>query len=425
MKNSRFILEPYKGMNSRYHCPELTCKGKTFVRYIDLETGNYIHSTVGRCNRESNCGFHYTPREYFQDNNISIDNQQHKINKLKSLNPQPKSISFIPVEIFKASLKDHKKNNFVIFLINLFGVDITNELISRYFIATSKHWKGATVFWQIDIKGNVRTGKIMLYNESTGKRVKNLSPPVHWVHKAIHQPEFELKQCLFGEHLLIDKSKPIAIVESEKTAIISSVYLPQFTWLAAGGIENLSIEKCKVLKGLTITLFPDLKGFEKWSAKAKELSKFAFVTISDLLETKATDTQKKEGLDIADYLIRFNIKEFIPIKELHYIETEYDIFEFEEADPSFLFEKSTDIECSYVEPIKKEPENWNSEIEELENFFKTATIPEQLFGFQQCNNVLNVSSFIESQFAALKFNNGNPTFLPFLKRLIELKRLLS
>ena len=36
----------------------------------------------------------------------------------------------------------------------------------------------------------------------------------------------ELKQCFFGEHLLREKTMPVAIVESEKTAIISSVYLP-------------------------------------------------------------------------------------------------------------------------------------------------------------------------------------------------------
>ena len=56
----------------------------------------------------------------------------------------------------------------------------------------------------------------MLYSPTTGKRVKNLELPVYWVHKAIKQPEFELRQCLFGSHLLIDKTKPIAIVESEK-----------------------------------------------------------------------------------------------------------------------------------------------------------------------------------------------------------------
>ncbi len=205
----RYILEPYKGMNTRYRCPNCQQRDKTFSLYIDTETGEKIHPTVGRCNREGNCGYHYTPKQYFQDNKNSFDIPKHKTYGHRPLPLQPKPISFIPVEVFKASLNPtaFETNYFVKFLINLFGVEVANQLVSRYFIATSKHWNGATVFWQIDTKGKVRTGKIILYNPTTGKRVKNLELPVYWVHKALKQPEFELKQCLFGEHLLINKTK--------------------------------------------------------------------------------------------------------------------------------------------------------------------------------------------------------------------------
>jgi hypothetical protein len=100
---------------------------------------------------------------------------QPKAYKPRPVTPQPKPVSFIPVEVFKASLKGHETNHFVQFLINLFGVEVASQLVSRYFIATSKHWNGATVFWQIDTQGKVRTGKIMLYSPTTGKRVKNHS----------------------------------------------------------------------------------------------------------------------------------------------------------------------------------------------------------------------------------------------------------
>ena len=304
----RYILEPYKGMNTRYRCPTCQQRAKTFSLYIDTETGEHIHPTVGRCNRESNCGHHYTPKQYFQDNNISFDTP--KAYKPRPVTPQQKPVSFIPVEVFKASLKGYETNHFVQFLINQFGVEVASKLVSRYFIATSKHWNGATVFWQIDTQGKVRTGKIMLYSPTTGKRVKNLELPVYWVHKALKQPEFELRQCLFGEHLLIDKTKPVAIVESEKTAAIASVYLPQFVWVAVGSLTNLNVKKCNILKGRTVTLFPDLKGFEKWSSKAKELSHLANFTVSDLLERKASEAEKKQGFDLADYLIKHDYKAF-------------------------------------------------------------------------------------------------------------------
>lgn len=309
MNDHRYILEPYRGMNTRYRCPGCQQRDKTFSLYIDTETHEHIAPSVGRCNRESNCGYHYTPKQYFQDNPaISVNTPQLKAYRPKPVTPKP--VSYIPVEVFKGSLKGHETNHFVKFLIDLFAVDIASETISRYFIATSKHWDGATVFWQIDTQGKVRTGKIMLYNPTTGKRVKEPFNHITWVHKALKQPEFELRQCLFGEHLLQDKTKPVAIVESEKTAIIASVYLPRFIWLAVGSLTNLNAERCKVLSGRSVVLFPDLNGFEKWNTKAKELSHIARISVSDLLERKATETERTQGLDLADYLTRFYYKDF-------------------------------------------------------------------------------------------------------------------
>lgn len=314
MSEYRYILEPYKGMNTRHHCPDCQHRDKTFSLYIDSETGEHIHHTVGRCNRESNCGYHYTPKQYFQDNNISFVGIEPNAYTPRLVTPQEKPVSFIPVEVFKDSLKAYETNNFVKFLINLFGDEVASELVSRYFIATSKHWNGATVFWQIDIQGKVRTGKIMLYNSTTGKRVKEPFNHINWVHSLLKQREFELKQCLFGEHLLrIDKNKPVAIVESEKTAVIASVYLPQFIWVAVGSLTNLTSQKCSILKDRTVALFPDLNGFDKWSNKAKELSHIASFQVSDLLERNANHTERQKGYDLADYLLNLNLRDSIKL----------------------------------------------------------------------------------------------------------------
>ena len=309
MNEHRYILEPYKGMNTRHHCPGCNSKDKTYSLYIDTDTGQHVHATVGRCNRESNCGYHVTPKQYFTDNNIQFETVQ-QVPRIETPKREP---SFIAPELFKQSLRQYEQNNFVNFLISLFGEAITGELIERYFIGTSKHWPGSTIFWQIGSDKKIRTGKIMLYDTITGKRIKEPFNHIQWVHKLINQPEFELKQCLFGEHLLIDKIKPAAIVESEKTAIISSVYLPQFLWLAVGSLTNLNFEKCLILAGRKVVLYPDLNGFDKWTAKAKELTEripgTKFV-ISDLLERSATEAERANGLDLADYLVRFNLEEF-------------------------------------------------------------------------------------------------------------------
>ncbi len=434
MKEHRYILEPYKGMNTRYRCPSCQQRDKTFSLYIDTETGEHIHATVGRCNRESNCGYHYTPKQYFQDNNISFDAPQPKAYKPRPVTPQPKSVSFIPVEVFKASLnpKAFETNHFVQFLINLFGVELASQLVSCYFIATSKHWNGATVFWQIDTQGKVRTGKIIQYeiiNSDVSvigkdcKRVKTNKPPVYWVHTALKTTDF--KQCFFGEHRLNErhkdgKLKPVAIVESEKTAIIASVYLPQFIWLAAGSKDGLNAEKCSILKGRTVTLFPDLNGFEKWSNKAKELSHLAIFTVSDLLERKATEAERKQGFDLADYLIKYDYKAFaLPEPEATEpppaVQPLVEVKAFEQTEPVYYFSK----------PEQPKPESWEQDITELENYFTGITLPTQPLKLNQCSTITNCSLFIESHFATVKANNGKRTFLPYLNRLKELKQVLT
>ena len=53
----------------------------------------------------------------------------------------------------------------------------------------------------------------------------------------------------------------------------------------------------------TVILFPDLNAYDKWNAKANELSTLCNIMVSDLLERQATETDKQQGLDLADYLV--------------------------------------------------------------------------------------------------------------------------
>ena len=67
MNQYRFQLERYRGRGSRYVCPK--CRHKhSFTRYIDTYNNIYINDDVGKCNRLDKCGYHYTPRQYFEDN---------------------------------------------------------------------------------------------------------------------------------------------------------------------------------------------------------------------------------------------------------------------------------------------------------------------------------------------------------------------
>lgn len=479
MNNFRYILEKYEGSETRFICPSCQDKRKTFVRYIDTETGNYLPEDFGRCNRLEKCGYHKKPpletkclfvpfdeiedcsekaykistpdKVYFlpktqvfellekgcyvsewfltdteppvpfiqTDYKYFAEGEPVPITTTQKPKPEPKPVSFIPFEIFKASLKGYQANNFIKFLVELFGAEITSQLISKYFIGSSKHWNGASVFWQIDIQGRARTGKIMLYSPTTGKRVKEPFNYITWVHKALEQPEFNLKQCLFGEHLLKDKVKPVALVESEKTAIIASVYLPQFLWLAVGGKENLKLEKLQVLQGRTVVLFPDLKAFELWNTKAKELNPLAKFTVSDLLECKASETDKEQGLDLADYLTRFNFKEFtLPVGDPLTTKQPPAIQPIKHPEAFEISNQSPKFEAP-------KPETWEQEISSLTQFFEAVTLPTQPVQLTPWETITDLQTFLESHFETVRANNGKPTYLLYLKRLQQLKEYLT
>ena len=62
---SRYHLQKYAGISSRHTCPACE-RPRCFTLYID-DNGNILHPTVGRCDHESSCGYHRTPRQYFHD----------------------------------------------------------------------------------------------------------------------------------------------------------------------------------------------------------------------------------------------------------------------------------------------------------------------------------------------------------------------
>lgn len=100
----------------------------------------------------------------------------------------------------------------------------------------------------------------MLYDSTTGHRIKEPRSYVSWVHTELNLQDYNLKQCLFGEHLLSDNpTKSVAIVESEKSALIATHYMPEFTWLATGGMHGcFKADAVSALKGRSVMLCPDL-----------------------------------------------------------------------------------------------------------------------------------------------------------------------
>lgn len=307
MENYRFHLQKYRP-GSKTCCPACGRK-QCFTRYVDDEGVVTFPDNVGICDHINSCGYHYAPKAYFNDHpdadsSSSLDRFQVIPARRKPV--EPVSPSYISRDIMEQTMTSYESNPLFLYLSGIWGEAKTDQLMAQYNVGTSKKWGGSAVFWQVDIKGRIRTGKIMLYDSKTGHRVKEPHSHVCWVHSELKLPDFHLRQCLFGEHLLMkNPTMPVAIVESEKTALIGTVFVPDILWLATGGMNGcFNAETMSVLKDRKVTLFPDLGAFEIWSQKASILFGICQrVVVSDLLEKNATDEQRSRGLDLADFFL--------------------------------------------------------------------------------------------------------------------------
>lgn len=313
MSEYRFHLQKYRP-GSKTVCPGCGRKA-CFTRYIDGEGQITFPDNVGKCDHINSCGYHYTPKEYFHDNPALTGQDGHDNVTLTTIRqtakPLPKpqyQISYLPYAWVEQSMQRYDINPLYRYLTTVAGKKKTDWLFNLYKVGTSKMWNGATVFWQIDVSGNVRAGKIMGYDAKTGHRIKEPFSQVSWVHSVRKIQDFHMRQCLFGEHLLADTSssaRTVAIVESEKTALIAALFIPNLVWLATGGMHgSFNSEAMQVLRGHEVVLFPDLKVTDEWQRKVQILQSICkSATCSDLLEEMATDEQREAGLDIADFLL--------------------------------------------------------------------------------------------------------------------------
>ena len=463
----RYTLE--KG-SKKHHCPD--CNKKTFVLYIDTETGDYLPEQYGRCDRESKCSYHLNPYldgyakmiwEQEQGNRSELPNNWKPQRKKAMPQPTPEPV-FFDFDTFKQTLQPerYEKNTFIQNLFYRvqfpFEVDEVTKVIQLYRLGTvaNGYRAGANTFPFIDIKGNVRAVQLKQFDEqnhTTGTdflhsiiekhHTRNNKPLPEWLEAYTKQDK--RISCLFGEHLLSKyHSNPVALVEAPKTAVYGTLYfgLPEtpesLIWLAVYNKSSFSFDKLKVLQGRFVYVFPDLSKdgntFKEWETKAKEYesrlpgTRFIF---SDLLEQLAPERDKSEGNDLADYLIKQDWRLF----RKRNIQEQPPQPEPEKVTKVTKVTHQQNIIFSHVEPLPKvevfkterieQPQNWSNDIAELENYFASIELPTQPVKLNRCSTITDCSLFIESHFATVKANNGKRTFLPYLNRLQELKQVLT
>lgn len=342
MNDYRYILDK---SSKKFNCPN--CGKRSFVRYIDTHTYEYLPEIYGRCDREQNCRYFLDPYKDGYSKEIWERGQSNltaPIKRISIVNKQLPEITpaYIPTEILNQTSQPerNKENVFINNLLNnvpfVFNKADIERIINLYKVGTviQGNRKGAVTFPFIDIKNNIRAIQVKQFdknNHTTGTDF--LHSITEKYYNSIHAPLPEWLQkyneykscntiisCLFGEHLLSQyPNNPIALVEAPKTAIYGTLYFgfPEnannFLWLAVYNKSSFKLEKIKVLQGKRIVIFPDLGAFDDWKIKAKDIerqlteTKFVF---SDILERFSSEVDRKNGLDLADYLIKNDWRDY-------------------------------------------------------------------------------------------------------------------
>ena len=262
----RFTLDK---SSKKFKCP--ACGQKRFTKFIDTVMGDYADDIFGRCDREQTCGYFKVPKKDFESRDDFRAAQLRAIENLKEKDKTPPS--FVDLKYVKSSLHFDalQRSNFFKAFETMCGRGNLLNACKKYIIGVSKYFGDfSPAFWQIDTDRNVRTAKIMKYDEN-GKRDKTLEKSFSFAHNLIGIDNFNLKQVFFGSHL-IPEFQTIIIVESEKTAVILHSIFNEILFIATSGsnnfancLENLGVE---VFHGKNVYILPD-KGIEQYWMKIR------------------------------------------------------------------------------------------------------------------------------------------------------------
>lgn len=274
-------------------CPK--CRQKTFVKYLDFKTLQYFGDEYGRCERVNSCGYHNIPQR-------------------QAAHDRRQANGYIRASIAQRTFAQYENNPLAQFLMSKYDPDEVYSSLAKLEVGTAKRYGGAAVFWLRDVQGRYRSGKVMGYDQD-GKRKKGCQ---NWVHTLMDLDNFELNLCLYGEHNLPKFPElPVSIFESEKTAIIFDIVSGgQSVCLAAGskdglGGRSLNREKCKVLKGREVVLYPDTSEDgsteAQWKSLAQQMNGEGIRAMCSQWFDTVRQEDRGKGLDIADVILNENI----------------------------------------------------------------------------------------------------------------------
>lgn len=198
--------------------------------------------------------------------------------------------NYISEEVIWDYFTNEPENNLLQYLRSQYCNEKVQDAKEIYAIGSTLD--GGTIFWNINKDLKVQKSKICYYNE-IGKRTDKFKVP--------YKNEDGYFSCLFGEHLLSYenyKDSTVILVESEKTAIVGHILMPQYVWLSFGGCNGLTIDKIDVLKGFRVLLIPDMSENAINIAMKKVIAmrkNGINIKLWDMTESKTDEELKSEG----------------------------------------------------------------------------------------------------------------------------------
>lgn len=299
-------------------CP--SCRQIGYKPYIHPD-GQIVAEECGRCDHESSCGYHVTPREYYKDK--PNNGEHYNPNYVPPPPPPAVKIPAIYAQRVYCMRRDAPRNPLLRYWLNLIRDvspgyrDIAMEyeeklkrVLKQFCVGTLPG--GYTVWWIVDDRGEIRSGKAMKY-KADGHRDKESTQSFRWMHtmaeiRGLQEEGAEYVGCLFGLNQLRKDTKEVHLVESEKTAVLMSMFKPGMTWMATMGLSCLNESRLLPLieKGVHIVCHPDYDGYEKWTEAVEKLRQScpkAHIEVSDYIR-KAWMLGDAQNADILDIMER-------------------------------------------------------------------------------------------------------------------------
>lgn len=279
--DKHYLFEFEKHPLKKGTCPQ--CKKTNCFRFYKDQDRNF-----GICDRINSCGYYNKP------------------GKTNALIWQPENKNKPSVKIIYPSeeqLKCLESLDSVFHTFCISVLKISREHLRLWNVGTDQ--KGNTAFVMLTLAGRCINIKYMKYRlEENGKNCKRDKAISFYLKPKANE---QYKTCLFGEHLL--NGKTVCLVESEKTAIISSFFYPQFNWLATGGCNGLTAEKIQVLNNRDVFYVGDNDKAGKENSTLKKLEHY------NLKYQKVFFQSAGAGEDLADLIIKGERPKIKPIRE--------------------------------------------------------------------------------------------------------------